>query len=129
LLAMGVITIAGIHLIRLIQTIRNWDFLAELPGVPLVFLAISGLLWAAIGFPLGVALWQGDPRALGSVRTITVTYIIYDWSSRILAAFRSGNLAAGYSWGFSALLTVILLVWVFWILSRPEVKSFFRRDQ
>jgi hypothetical protein len=128
LLAIGVLTIAGIHLIRLFQTIQNWDFLAELPGVPPVYLALTGLAWVVAGFPLCVLLWRGDPIALPAVRFITAAYIIYDWFNRLFAAYRSDSLATGFAWGFSALITVILLVWVYWIVSRPRVKAYFRRD-
>jgi hypothetical protein len=128
LLAIGVLTIAGIHLIRLYQTIQNWDFLAGLPGVPPVYLALSGLVWAVVGFPLGISLWRGDPTTLPAVRFITAAYIIYDWFNRLFAAYRSSSLSTGFAWEFSALITVILLVWVYWIVSRPRVKAYFRRD-
>lgn len=129
LLAIGVLTIAGIHLIRLFQTIQNWDFLAELPGVPPLYLALTGLAWAVVGFPLGILLWRGEPPALPTVRFMTAVYILYDWFNRLFTAYRSGNLAIGYAWGFSALITVILLVWVYWTISRPRVKAYFRRDR
>jgi hypothetical protein len=128
LLAIGVLTIAGIHLIRLLQTIQNWDFLAGLPGVPPLYMALTGLVWAAVGFPLGISLWRGASHALPAVRLMTAAYIIYDWFNRSFAAYRSGSLAASFAWGFSALLTVILLVCVLWITSRPRVKAYFRRD-
>ena len=128
LLALGVLIVAGIHLLRLFQTLQNWDFLAELPGAPPIYLALTGLVWAAAGFPLGITLWRGNPPALRSVRFIAVAYIIYDWLNRFFAAFLSGSLATGFAWGFSALLTVILLVWVFWTVSRPRVQAYFRRD-
>ena len=128
LLAVGVLTTAGIHLIRLLQAIQNWDFLAELPGVSPLYLALTGFFWAAAGFPLGLALLYGAPGAPAVARLMAAVYTIYYWSGRFLAAYAAGSIqAAGFAWGFAALLTVIFLGLFYWILSRPKAKAYFRR--
>ena len=43
LLAVLVLIISCINLIRLIEAIRMWDFLASLPGVPPLYIALTGL--------------------------------------------------------------------------------------
>lgn len=128
LLAVGVLTTAGIHLIRLLQAIQNWDFLADLPGVSPLYLALTGLFWAAAGFPLGLALLYGLPVAPTATRLMAAVYTIYYWSGRFLAAYTAGSIhKAGVAWGFAALLTVIFLGLFYWILSRPKAKVYFRR--
>jgi hypothetical protein len=130
LLAVGVLTIAGIHLIRLLQAIQNWGFLAELPGVSPLYLALTGLFWAAAGFPLGLALLLGLPAAPAAARLMAAVYTIYYWSNRLFAAYRAGSFQTpGFAWGFAAILTVLSLVLVFWILSRPKAQAFFRRHR
>jgi hypothetical protein len=130
LLAVGVLTITGIHLIRLLQAIQNWEFLAELPGVSPLYLALTGFFWAAVGFPLGLALLLGSPAAPAAARLMAAVYTIYYWSNRLFAAYRAGGFqASGFAWGFAAILTVLSLVWVLWILSRPLVQAYFRRHR
>ena len=130
LLALGVLTIAGIHLIRLLQAIQNWDFLAELPGVSPLYLALTGLFWAAAGLALGLALLSGAPAAPAAARLMAAVYTVYYWSNRFFAAYTAGSIqAAGFAWGFAALLTVFFLGLVMWILSRPRAKAYFRRNR
>ncbi len=129
MLAVGVLTIAGIHLIRLLQAIQNWGFLAELPGVSPLYLALTGFFWAAAGIPLGLALLLGLPAAPAVARLMAAVYTIYYWSNRLFAAYTAGSFqASGFAWGFAALLTVLFLGWVLWILSRPRIKAYFRRN-
>jgi hypothetical protein len=130
MLAVGVLTIAGIHLIRLLQAIQNWAFLAELPGVSPLYLALTGFFWAAAGFPLGLALLLGIPAAPAAARLMAAVYTIYYWSNRLFAAYTAGRFPSpGFAWGFALLLTVLFLGLVLWILSRPGVKAYFRRDR
>jgi hypothetical protein len=130
MLAVGVLTIAGIHLIRLLQAIQNWGFLAELPGVSPLYLALTGFFWATAGFPLGLALLLGLPGAPAATRLMAAVYTIYYWSNHLFAALLSGSFqASGFAWGFAALLTVLSLGLVLWILSRPRVKAYFRRNR
>ena len=51
LLALVVLIIASTNLIRLIGSIRMWDFLASLPGVSPLYIALTGLFWVLVGFP------------------------------------------------------------------------------
>jgi hypothetical protein len=130
MLAVGVLTIAGVHLIRLFQAINNWGFLAELPGVSPLYLALTGFFWAAAGFPLGLALLLGLAAAPAAARLLAAVYTIYYWSNRLIAAFTAGSIqASGTAWGFAIILTVLFLGSVLWILSRPNVKAYFRRDR
>lgn len=128
MLAVGVLTIAGIHLVRLLQAIQNWGFLAELPGVSPFYLALTGFFWAATCFPLGLALLFGLPAAPAATRLMAAVYTIYYWSNRLFAAFTAGGLqASGFAWGFALILTILVLGLVLLILSRPMVKAYFRR--
>lgn len=122
LLAALVLSIAGLHLIRFIQALKTWDFLAGLPGVSPLYLALSGLVVALVGFPLAWGLWRGMAWAARFTRIAALVYILQSWFDRTFLAqeaFQRTN------WPFALAATFLLLVWVFFILSRPQAKAFF----
>jgi fucose 4-O-acetylase-like acetyltransferase len=52
LFALAVLSIAVIHLVRFIQAIQQWEFLASWPGVSPLYLAVTGIVWLGAGLPL-----------------------------------------------------------------------------
>jgi hypothetical protein len=122
LLAFGVLTIAGFHLIRCIQALLQWEFIASLVQGLQIYQGLSGLLWAMAGFPLSWKLWRGDPRAARLVRWVTLAYALYYWLDRLL--LRKGLELVNLP--FAIGLTILLIFYVFWTLSRARVRRFFQ---
>jgi hypothetical protein len=121
LLAFGVLTIAGLHLMRGIQALMQWEVIAALlPGLQ-VYLTLSGFLWASIGFPLAWGLWRGDNRAPRLLGWVALAYTVYFWLDRLL--LRQGLEPANLPFAFG--LTVVLLFFTFWTLSRTRARRFF----
>jgi len=121
-LVVVVLTISVLNLIRFIQAISLWKVLLDLPGLPPVYLAASGLIWILFGLPLSWGLWRGNVRAPAAARILCVAYFIYEWVERFVMA-RMGNELA--NWLFFLAITLLSLGAVFWGLSRRNIKAFF----
>jgi len=123
LLALGVLTIAGINLYRWIEAILQWRFLAGLlPALP-SYLLLSGLFWSLVGFPLTWMLWRGHRRAARLAIWGALAYTIYYWLDRLLARQASAFDNLPFTLGF----TVLVLALVLWTVSRPNARAFFRK--
>jgi hypothetical protein len=121
LLVFGVLIIAGIHLYRLVQVVLQWQFLSGLlPGLA-PYQAISGLVWSLTGFPLAWGLWRGKARAFRLTPWAVIAFTLYAWADRLFLRRGSGLTSVPFELG----ITVIILLVVFWILSRPQVKDYF----
>ena len=122
LLALVVLSITAIHLTRFINSLTAWEFLSSLTGVSPLYLALTGLVGVLVSLPLFLGLWRGHPKSPLATRILAVAYTIYEWLER------SGLIGAGGlrpSWPFAAGVTLILLIFIFWVLSRPNAKAFF----
>lgn len=122
LLAVWVLLLSCVNLIRLTEAIRTWDFLASLPGVNPLYIALTGLIWALLGFPLAWSLWRGYAQAPKATRILTLLYALYYWLDRLFVA---QNVNAASNWLFAAITTIVMILIIFWILGRSKI--YFRR--
>lgn len=122
LLAIVVLSIAILHLLRLIQTLTTRQFLESLPEVSINYLIISGLTISAIGFLIAVGLWLGKSWAAKASLVIAPLYVVYDLIERGYFAWRAERPA---NWLLWLLLSVISLVFVFGSLTNRDAKLFF----
>jgi hypothetical protein len=122
LLAIMVLIITGIYLIRFIQTLRLWGFLSDLPGISPSYLAITGLFWTMVGLLLAWGLWRGRPGTPKAARIAVLAFALYYWLNRFVLANTSEDFV---NWPFAATGTIILIGLNFWILSRPNIRTFF----
>jgi hypothetical protein len=124
LLAIGVLTITGLYLLRLVETVRQWKFLSSLAGVSPVYLALTGLIWASVGLPLFWGLWRGHAKAARLVPGSLLVFALYYWLDRIWIANRAISLT---NWPFTAVLTAIGLAYTFWALRTRASRNYFVR--
>jgi hypothetical protein len=122
LLALLVLSITIIYLVRLINSITLWNFLAALPGISPLYLALTGLILTLVGALLFFGLWTGNPRAPRATRVLTVAYLSYQWLEWIQSV-RVGN--EFENWPFAAGMTLSVIIFIFWTLSRSDAKTFF----
>jgi hypothetical protein len=120
-----VLTITAASLIRFVQAIQQWQFLAGLLSVSPLYLAASGFIWTVIGSVLAWALWRGRRWAPGLMRFTALAYSLYYWSDRLLLR----TAGPGASWPFAAGANLILLIFIFRVLSRQKVKTYFGIDR
>jgi len=125
LLALGGLSIAGLNLLRLMDTLRLWGFLKQLLPITPLYLALTGLIAGGIALIAAWGLWKGRGWAPRFTLLAALAYAAYYWLDRLLlsnADSRRANLP------FAGGATLILLALVFWILSRPKAKAFFGDD-
>ena len=122
LLTVMVLIISSTNLVRFIEALSEWDFLSSLPRVSPSYLAASGLLWTLVGLPLIWGLWRGHPQARKAARILALAYTLYYWVDRILVESAVGRPANG---PFAFGLTIVLLIFIFWVLSTSKSRSFF----
>ncbi len=106
------------------EVLYRWDFLQSLtPALPVLYLAITGLVWGLLGACLVWGLFLGRSWAFRLIQICAPVYAAFYWFDRLLIADPS---AIANRWPFALGLTIILLAFTFWILSRPKTKIFFK---
>jgi hypothetical protein len=123
LLAVGVLIIASLHLLRLVETLQQWQFLSDLMDISPLYLALTGLIWASTGLPLFWGLWRGHARAAGFAPVYLLVFALYYWLDRIFIANRAISLI---NWPFTAVMTVVGLAYMFWALRTRASRKYFR---
>jgi hypothetical protein len=122
-LAVGVLSLWIVYLTRVGSTIQEWDFLSTLPlSAPPAYLLASGLTWSILPLPVLWGLLAGKRWAPKAMIGFAVLYVLYYWLEQWLV---KSNPLRTINWPFSLGATIILLVLVFWILSRQAVKNYF----
>jgi hypothetical protein len=116
-----VLTITAANLVRLVQAIQQWQFLTELLSVSPLYLAASGFIWTTAGLVLAWGLWRGRRWAPGLMRLFALAYSLYYWLDRLLLR----TAGPGSNWPFTAVANLVLLIFIFRVLSRPRVKKYF----
>ena len=122
LLAVGVLIITSLHLLRLVEAVRQWQFLADLPDVSPVYLALTGLIWASAGLLLFWGLWRGHARAARFAPGYLLVFALYYWLDRIFVANQDVSLA---NWPVPAALTVFSLAYTFLALRARASRDYF----
>ena len=132
LLALGVLTITSLNLVRFVQAIRQWNFLASLPTESPLYLVLTALIWIAAGGPLVWGLWRGKIWAPARCRAFTIAYVVFFWLERLFLFGRPrgsiGSPTLAYLPGqglFEGVATLLVLGFVFWTLRRKGVKNYF----
>lgn len=136
LLALGVLSIAGLNLTRMVLALRLWDLLTTWLGVSPLYLALSGLVWGLVGLPLFWGLWRGLRWAPRLAEALALSYALYYWLDHIFLVDHRLSEPAGaassflpINWPFAAAVTALLLAYTIWTLGRPVVKAFFGSDE
>ena len=125
LVALLVLTIASLSLLRLALSLLQGQFLGSLPGVSPLYLALTGLAWAAAGFVLLWGLWRRKRWAPRAVCWGALLYSLYYWLDRIFLSDWLKSRTPPANLAFSAGLTLVILVFIFWTLSRPKITVVF----
>jgi len=126
-LAFGVLTIAGLNTARLVLALARWQALADFPGVPRFYIALTGAIGAAGAWPLAWGLWRGKTWARRGIHLAVFVVSGWYWIDRIFLADRSAGFGPSLpvNWSFAAVLNGIVILWVIWTLSRQKSKRYF----
>jgi hypothetical protein len=122
LLALGVLSIAVINLVGVIQLISSWQLLKPLLPFSPTWLGISRLFWAVTGLVIVWGLWVGRHWAPRLTKLATVIFVIYFWSDRLLL-FNPDSLSANIP--FMIVITLLSLGFVFLVLASSASERYF----
>jgi hypothetical protein len=122
LLAVGVLIIASLYLLRLVEAVRQWRFLSSLTGVSPLYLALTGFIWASVGLLLFWGLWRGYARAARFAPGYLLVFALYYWLDRIWVANGAVSLT---NWPVTAALTVVGLAYTFLALRARASRDYF----
>ena len=122
LFALLVLTFAVLNLLRLVETIQNWDLLTTLLPISPAYLSLSSLVWTVLGFPVAWGLWRGRRLAYHLSPIILLGYSLYVWADRLLF---SGYPERQENWPFVAFVNLFIIAWSLWVLTRPKAMAFF----
>jgi hypothetical protein len=117
-----VLTIGVLNLLRAVQTVKQWEFLGELLPISPTYFVISGLVWGLLGLVIAGGLFLGGGWAPRLLRVTSLIYMIYIWLDRLVLRDPSSRYPGSM---FFAVLSIIILVIIFWILSRQNVRAYF----
>jgi hypothetical protein len=125
LLSLLVLLLTVHKIVRLVLVLRDWAFYSELFPFNPAYLALSGLVWAVIGLPVAYGIWFGSPWSPRVIRMAAFVYTIYYW----LEFFFLVDLGERHeNWPFLVVVNLVMLLWIFWVLSREKVCKYFGED-
>jgi hypothetical protein len=124
LLAVGVLIIASLYLLRLVEVVRQWQFLSGLTDVSPVYLALTGLIFASAGLVLFWGLWLGHAWAARFTPGYLAVFALYYWLDRYWIANRAISLV---NWPVTAALTLVGLAYMYGTLKSRLSREFFQR--
>ena len=132
LLALGVLSIAVLGSLRAYLAVRDWQFLANWPGVSPLFLMVTGLAFAILGVVVFWALWWRNIWALRLTWAASLTFALIYWLDQIFVAEHPPYDPTGAAqpflpsnWLFAASVTAILLLYTAWVVHRADVKAYY----
>lgn len=121
LLALGVLTLAGINLLRFVVSLQQRRFLAEILPISPLYLTTTGLIWGLIGAILALGLWAGWRWSVLGTALVSLAYSLYYWFDRLFVVAEG----VGRNWLFALAVNLVLLAVVYWCLMNRKAKAFF----
>jgi len=120
--ALLVLILTVMRLLRFVYAIKDWNFINELLPSLSFYLIVSGLIWVIVGAPAFLGLWFGVTWAPIYTRIIAIVYTINYWLEYIFIVNVQGRQA---NWLLLGSLNLVLLVWIYWVLSRTSTRVYF----
>jgi len=116
LLTAGVLIFMALYWARLVESIRQWDFLITLPlSISPLYLALSGLAAGLAGMPVVAGLWAGKRWGPRATWLYGLGLAGLAWVERLV--LRTGGNENGL---FALFLTLALIGWMAWALARSR---------
>jgi hypothetical protein len=127
--SVAILLFTGVSWLRFGLAVSLFGFLNGLPlAVSPIYQIVSGLVWGVAGLMVSLWLWKGHRKAPTAFRILVVTFALYYWVDQLLvmtSEIRQTN------WLFSAVITIMLVLLVFFSFRPAAVKEYFgeKNDQ
>jgi len=124
LLALLVLFIAGVHWMKFVIAIQQWDTLKRaLTQVSPLYLALTGLGWGVVSLPFVWGLWTGRPWAWLGIQIAGTLYVLAAWADLLWVAAPD---LAPTRWPFTLGLSILGLSFLFAAVHCSACKRFFK---
>jgi uncharacterized membrane protein len=125
ILIIVVLIFTSLNIIRTITSLQSWSFLESLPlQIPVIYLIISGLIWALLGFFLLISYVLKKKWTLPLSTIMFIGYPTYYWIDRLFISKRTIN---DHQWRFALALTLLSMILGFWISNDSKTKNYFNK--
>jgi hypothetical protein len=126
LLSILVLLVGLYHLLKLSQTILQWDILSSLPlMISPVYLAIQGLVWGITGPVIFWSLWTGKNWGRWFCLTAVLIYTAAFWIDLI---WISEPTVLKNRWGVNLILSILGLGGSYIFLTAKSSRDYFTRN-
>ena len=113
---------SGINLARLVL---GFD-LPDIPlSVPSWYLPLTGGVWGALGLITVYGLLGGHPWTPALARWGSLSFVLWYWTDRLVLA---SSYYLDITWPAALAVTLLSLLVLFWLLSRPAAKHYFEES-
>jgi hypothetical protein len=92
-------------------------------SVPPAYLVGKTLVWSAAGLVSAIGLFTGRRWAPAWTKWLALIYILWYWVDRVALAASD---QAIHGWGLSAMALGLIVILIWWSLSRSDILRFFR---
>jgi hypothetical protein len=125
ILVVLVLFFTTINGVRSYSAINSWELIIDLvPRNLLIYIIASGFIWGVVGLLLSVGIFFRKKWSLIIMRIAVPLYLLYFWIDRLFIAEHDYIYAR---WQFYLGLTVLILVFYFWILRREKTKKYLNK--
>ena len=123
-LAIVVLILSVVQWSRLFESIRLWDWMSEnIQSPPPYYFALTGGLWGFAGLLITIGLILGLEWAPRAARSSGFIFALYYWLNFLMLT----NIdLINTRWIFNTGLTIVLLLFLFQVLSLDASRRFFR---
>jgi hypothetical protein len=131
-LVLIVLIITIINFLRFVLSLWSWSFIASRSTVSPLYLALTGLIWSVAGAVLIWGLWTAREWSPRLMQAVGLTYALYYWLDQIFlkdhpvsGATPTMQVILPTNWPFAIGVTIVLLLFMEWTLTRVSVKQYF----
>jgi hypothetical protein len=123
LLLIPVLMVLVRSIYKVYYLISNYAFsLALLSAKDVQWMLAFGIIWVIISLWIITNLFKRNPMLTRFYKASTILFVLFYWIEQLLI-FK--NPLRGTNWSFLAALSILLTLWIFYILSNNCVKIFF----
>jgi hypothetical protein len=120
-----VLSLSALNLIRFGAALTQWETLVEFAPRPgPLYILLTGLTWAVVGFPLFTGLWLERPAGYRAALPASLAYSAYYWLDRLLFQVRPEP----SNWPAALAVTIVLLCLATFVTFHPRTRNSSKRE-
>ncbi|MGB9673897.1 MAG: hypothetical protein ACPL3P_07130 [Anaerolineales bacterium] len=109
-LLIGVLSCAGLHLLRLVYAIQNWQWLIKILGWVVIYMAVSGLSFFFLDLVMMLLIVKRNKRTYFYLSGYILILLLAYWIDRLFLSIGESFKNVPFVIGFQLLLIIIYLI-------------------